>query len=185
MSKSKTKTNNRLKVFFFIFGLILILTSISGKFYLSTRLSFFPTTTNPKSDTLGNNLNLTLISIPEQNIELPLFETRIKNGIWQISENGASLLNSTAFPKSEDRYVIYAHNTLNKFGKITYLKPGSRIYLLDKSGKILKYEVTLTQIVNPNQVDVLTKKDDNNLILYTCTGIFDSKRFVVKAAQIS
>jgi LPXTG-site transpeptidase (sortase) family protein len=191
MSKSKKPKNelklllsNNLKYTFLTLGLILILISVAGRAYSFTKLSFFIPGAADQKEVSKAPEALKLISIPEQNIELPLENTKINKGIWQISENGASLLNSSSFPKTEGKYIIYAHNTLDKFGKITNLKRGSRIYLAGKNGEILKFEVTSTQVVNPNQVEVLTEKSADTLILYTCTGLLDSKRFIVKASPI-
>lgn len=181
MLKNRKKVKFNLKKSFLILGIILILLSIIGRTYESTELSFFASTSKTENQIEQEKPNFSIVSIPEQNIELSVKETKIKNGVWQISDGGASLLDSATFPKTEGKYIIYAHNTLDKFGKIVNLKAGSRIYLVSKSGQILKYEVTATEIVNPNQVEVLTEKSNNTLILYTCTGFLDSKRFVVKA----
>jgi LPXTG-site transpeptidase (sortase) family protein len=180
MSKSKNPRAN-LKKLFLCLGLLLILISFAGRAYSFTNLSFFIADSEPKQEVTQVQTDLAVISIPEQNIELPLETTKIKNGIWQINNSGASLLDTATFPKTEGKYIIYAHNTLDKFGKITGLKKGSRIYLAGKNGEIKKFEVTSTQIVNPNKVEILTEKSADTLILYTCTGLLDSKRFVVKA----
>ncbi len=70
------------------------------------------------------------------------------------------------------------------FGPILSLKKGAEIKIEDEKGNVYKYEVKETKVVLPKNIEVLNPTQDETLTLYTCTGNFDLKRFVVIAKKI-
>jgi len=108
----------------------------------------------------------------------------IKNGVWQISYQNATFLSSSATPGSGGNVVIYGHNKTAIFGNLPYLSIGQQIYIKTGDGKIHKYEVYKKDFVGPERVDLISPTDKEELTVYTCWGIFDQSRAVIKAKPI-
>lgn len=124
----------------------------------------------------------TQIIIPKVNIDLPIEETAITNGIWQIGPNGASHLAISARPGEKGTIIMYGHNTNNRLGPIRWLGKGEKIQLKSADGKIFTYTITKTMQIASDKVDILNQKGET-LVLYTCDGFADLKRFVVIAKR--
>lgn len=125
----------------------------------------------------------TFISIPSVSIGLPVSQTSIINGIWEIDKNGVSHLSSSAYPGDNKGVIMYAHNTHDRFEKLHLVNIGDQIAVTTRDSKLYKYKVSSILVVSPNEVDVLMT-DSESLILYTCTGFADLKRLVVIAERI-
>ncbi len=101
------------------------------------------------------------LSIPKFNLELPVMaETNdAKLKIAPCRFYGSVLANNL---------VIGAHNYSRHFGKIGDLSPDDEIYFTDADGNTYKYAVVSIEILQPNDVDILTNAE-YDLTLYTCT----------------
>jgi LPXTG-site transpeptidase (sortase) family protein len=164
-----------------IFGFVLVLFALTLLMPKETNLSF------AKEDHLIKEVqtyNPTRIDIEKIGVSLPIGETSIKDGKWSINPDGASHLDISADPGVEGNIIIYDHNLIHRFGKISELKPGDIIVVTSEDKKEYRYKVYETIIVDPTQVDVLHNYDTQTLTLYTCYGFLDSKRFVVKAERV-
>ncbi len=124
------------------------------------------------------------ITIPSIKIDLMVDPAEIKNGVWQISYQNATFLSSSATPGSGGNVVIYGHNKTAIFGNLPYLSIGQQIYIKTGDGKIHKYEVYKKDFVGPERVDLISPTDKEELTVYTCWGIFDQSRAVIKAKPI-
>ncbi len=123
------------------------------------------------------------LSIPSQHIDLPIFPTTITKTVWGDTKQGVSYLTSSPIPGTIGNSIIYGHNWPNLLGPLTKVKPGEKITVRFADGQKVIFTVKFTSIVTPDQTHVLEKTDDARLTLYTCTGFFDSKRFVVTAIK--
>jgi sortase A len=121
------------------------------------------------------------IWIPRVKIDLSVSPAKAKEEIWEISENGASYLLGSGIPGRKGNVVIYGHNRKNLFGPIRWLKNGDEIIIKNGKGEEFAYKVRETKIVSPENIEVLAPTEEPVLTLYTCTGVFDSRRFVVVA----
>jgi LPXTG-site transpeptidase (sortase) family protein len=121
------------------------------------------------------------ISIAPVKIDLPIQQTKIVNGTWEISETGASHLAISANPGQPGPIILYAHNTNERFGHIRKIKQGDRIMLVTTDLKEHTYVVKETRTVAPTELSVFFSRPGEQLYLYTCTGFADLKRFVVRA----
>jgi LPXTG-site transpeptidase (sortase) family protein len=175
-SAKKTQSVSRAKIYFLI-GFTLL--SIYGlwKVNQSTKYSFAYT---PHASVSKKGLP-TFIAIKDNNIFLPIKETFIQNGVWEISDDGASHLASSGRPGDKNTIIIYGHNTLAEFGSIPYVSVGEPIILSTSDGKTYTYRVTKTVVVNPTDIQVLTSQQGETLILYTCYGFADLQRYVIIA----
>lgn len=107
-------------------------------------------------------------------INLPIFESRIENQKWETTDKGVSRIGN----------IYYGHNYPNLLGNLTKIKPNDIIEIKHTDNSIKKYKVMLTQEVNPDQKDILNLANDNKILIYTCSGFLDSKRFIVVAEKI-
>lgn len=124
------------------------------------------------------------IIIPEAGIGLEVISQEIVDEKWKISETGASYLLGSGAPGKPGNMVIYGHNKRNLFGPIRWLKKGAEIKVETEDGQTYNYKVVETKTVSPKNVEVLSGTEDITLTLYTCTGVFDSQRFVVVAKML-
>lgn len=161
-----------------ISGLLLVI--IPTFFYINegVQLAFF----TPKVPVVAKTLPApTWVSIPSVQMELPIVEEAIGNGVWGIAESGISHLNTSARPGEDGPIILYGHNTNDRFGPIRWLSTGSQITLTAGGNKQYVYVVEKTFDVSPDQVSVLLSQKGETLILYTCDGFADLQRFVVIA----
>lgn len=120
------------------------------------------------------------LAIPAVKMILPVEQTTITNGTWGISAKGVSHLSTSGRPTENGAIILYAHNTFDRFGPIRWLPVGKEIVLNTADGKSHFYVISKTFEVYPNQLEVFDQKTET-LILYTCSGFADLKRFIVIA----
>lgn len=129
-----------------------------------------------------NNKSLpTEITIPSLGINVPLYPAHVTSQQWQTTESGASYLTSSPLPGTQGNSIIYAHNWRSLFGNLVNAKVGQEVVVTypDKTQKT--FVIAYTSVVSPDQSTILAPSDDKRITLYTCTGLFDSKRFVAVA----
>lgn len=119
-------------------------------------------------------------------VSLPVVESgRIENGTWAVSDTSANHVRQSASPGQEGNDIIYAHNLLRLFGKIQSTKIGENITVRTTDGNLYTYQVISITIVDPSQTELLQPTKHEALTLYTCTGLLDSQRFVVRAIPVN
>jgi LPXTG-site transpeptidase (sortase) family protein len=121
------------------------------------------------------------ISIPKLGISLPIYKSTIVNNVWQTTDLGASYLISSPLPGSKGNSIMYAHNWVSLFGPLQSAKVGQEVIVTYPNGKKKTFVIEYTSVVSPDESSILAPSKDNRLTLYTCTGLFDSHRFVAVA----
>lgn len=172
----------KLTKFLWIIGIVLLVISLAYKAHEAAKLSFYFSPA-VRIDTAITN-RPTFITIKDLNILLPVAETTIVNGVWQIDDNGASHLATSARPGEAGPIIIYAHNLKSRFGSLPYASIGEEVLLTTADGKTHVYKVTQKEVVDPHQTNILANQTNEVLILYTCTGFADLQRFVVFATPV-
>ncbi len=160
-----------------VIGVMLIGLSIVLKQVLGQDLSF-------KAQDLPNQIRGEVpikIAIPQVKLQLPVEETAIVNGQWEVAENGASHLVSSAGINGGGNIVIYGHNKNSALGPIRWLSLGDEIRLTGKDGGERTYLVTRMATIAPSDIHFVLPTDKEQLTVYTCTGFWDKDRFVVIA----
>lgn len=124
------------------------------------------------------------IIIAGTSINLPIIPSTIHNQTWETTEVGVSYLTMSPVPGEKGNSILYGHNWTDLLGPLTEVKPGQtiRIRYEDESQKTFMVENTAT--VSPNDTSILMASAEPMMTIYTCTGLFDSKRFVVTARPI-
>jgi LPXTG-site transpeptidase (sortase) family protein len=128
-----------------------------------------------------NGMAPTRIQIPTLGINLPIFKSTIVNNVWQTTDLGASYLTSSPLPGQKGNSIIYAHNWVSLFGPLQSAKVGQEVVVTYPNGQKKTFVITYTSVVTPDQSTILAPSTDKRITLYTCTGLFDSHRFVAVA----
>lgn len=126
----------------------------------------------------------TAISIPSLSIQLPIHPAIVKNNTWETTDTGISYLITSTLPGKKGNSVFYGHNYESLLGKLPRIQAKDTIEITLSNGDHKKYTVSYTQIVTPDSTYIVDQTADERITLYTCTGFFDSKRFVVVAVPV-
>lgn len=177
---ARLKLEREILLFFFL-GTLLTSFFFGMRFYQARVLSFEKVPDRPL--VLGGAKPVE-VEVPAAHIKLAVEESGIVDGVWQISKKGASHLDISSSPGQNGNIVIYGHNKNSLFGPIRSIKEGTEILLKDGVGGIYRYQVARTVVVGPSEVNYVEPTREETLTLYTCTGLLDSKRFVVIAKPI-
>lgn len=189
--KRKTKLSKRLTSLFrgvsmqtkllLIGGLLLIFVPLFFYVNEGVQLAFFTPHVIPVKKLMAAPI---WIEIPQVNIELPIVETALRGSTWEVSNHAISHLAISARPGEDGPIILYGHNTNDRFGPIRWLSTGQTIVLKTEDKKSYMYKIVRTEQVDPNQVSILVQQSGQTLILYTCDGFADLKRFVVIAKPL-
>lgn len=174
--RSFSKLSLRTKALF-LFGFLFICISLLWNLNQTIQLAFFTPHVTPIPKTHATPTQLIIQKI---GTDLPIEETAITNGVWQVSEN-VSHLTTSARPGEKGPIIMYGHNTTDKLGPIRWLSKGDTIEIKTADGKTHDYIIDQTMTVAPNKMDVFTKRTGETLIIYTCDGFADLQRFVLIA----
>lgn len=104
---------------------------------------------------------------------------------WPISTIGVNLVNSEAVLGISGNSIIYGHNWKSIFGDLKKLQEGDQIVVYNGNSEKLVYRVNKVNVVDTKQVSLLSNHGANELTLYTCIGILDSKRLVVTSSFVA
>lgn len=160
-------------VLFLIFGIYL-----TWQRTTPLRLSFADM---PQNSLGANKPARAILSIPTANIKLPIIPAAINNGKWEDTKLGVSHLISSPVPGAIGNSIIYGHNYPNLLGPLERVKPGDKVNIQLSDSTQKNFTVAFVTIVTPDQTHVLNNSEDSRLTIYTCTGLFDTKRLVVTA----
>lgn len=174
--------NPRRRSLLLIFGGFVLLLFGGVNYYKIRILSFSQV---PVAESVKLGQVPTQVTIPSIKLDLPIETGKIVEGVWQISETSATFLESSAPPKTGGNIVVYGHNKKAIFGSLPYIEVGNEIYIKTTEGQIHIYEVYKKEIVNPTRVDLVSPTGFEELTIYTCWGLFDQKRVVIKAKPLS
>lgn len=171
----------RSPLIFLISGLLLLF--FGGFNYYRLRILSF--TSTPTESTLAQKGELPeRITIPSIGIDLPVEVGEIKDGVWQISGDSATFLSTSVRPGGAGNIVIYGHNKKVIFGNLPYLSLGQKIYVKTVDGKIHIYEAYWKDFVGADRVDLVSVTSKEELTIFTCWGLFDQNRAVIKAKPV-
>ena len=177
------KKSKDVLISFAILGLVLIALGVYIR-YCNSILSFKHTSEYPQKYERIAYAKPVKLTIPSVNIETIVEEKNIVEGIWEISRNTASYLSKSAVPGQGGNIVIYGQNKENVFEPLNEVDLDEEIYLSDEEGEIHRYYIVDIQVVDSDDTEVVLPTDYEVLTVYTCTGLFDSKRLVIKASPV-
>lgn len=120
------------------------------------------------------------IKIP-QFVDISIQPDVYENTQWTTSETKASYLIQSALPKEDGNIIIYGHNKREILGNIRALKGNEVITLTLSDNSERQYKIVKISEVYPSQTQYLQPTTTEMLTIYTCSGLFDQKRFIVQA----
>lgn len=125
--------------------------------------------------------NPTRLLIPRIQLDTPVVEVTIENGVWQVAEYAAGYHRGSARPGTLGNTVISGHKGLYGavFLRLDELMPGDEIFLY-AGPRLFRYLVVEKKSVWPHQVEVMAQTPVPTLTLITCTA-YDTQRLVVVA----
>ncbi|MBI2611522.1 sortase [Candidatus Gottesmanbacteria bacterium] len=147
----------------------------------SPRRLSFDINTYPSKNTLAVKRLPKRITIKKLGIDLPIYPATLAKGQWEASTEGVSYLSSSVIPGEVGNSILYGHNWTNLLGNLPNARPGQEIVIEFDDRSIKKFTIKYTTVVSPTDFQILDPSNDVRLTLYTCTGFFDSKRFVIVA----
>lgn len=124
------------------------------------------------------------LAIPKLQIHLAVVSGTVENNQWTMTRRGVSYLTSSPIPGEHGNSILYGHNDLSLLGNLTKARPGDLIEVTMDDGTPRLFVVDLTGEVTPKQTEILDDAGDTRLTIFTCSGLFDQKRFVVVAKPV-
>lgn len=179
----KLKNKKIILLSLLVVGPMLVSIGLFLLFYERTILSF-KRTPEKAVLTVGRKPAPARIIIDDLGINLPVAESQIVSGIWEISSKGASHLDISARPGENGNIVIYGHNRKVIFGSLPYIWVGDTIKIVNAEGQTFKYKVVNKATVKPDNLEFVLPKSEEVLTVYTCNGFLDTTRFVAIAKPI-
>ena len=178
--RKKTTKSSRFPIFLIAIGLVLMGIWGMHRYFYNRSLSLSDALLATYSQKRGQ-VALPIHITAGEKIKIPVVEGGKINGVWTVSATAANHVLNSAIPGESGNIIIYGHNTLKIFGNIQSLTQGDIIQVRTTDGVLHKYKVTITRTVSPSKTDLLAPTKTEVLTLYTCTGLLDSLRFVVRA----
>ncbi|GAB4214613.1 MAG: sortase [Roseiflexaceae bacterium] len=125
----------------------------------------------------------TRLTIPAIQVDTPVKEVFVVDGVWEVAEYAAGYLHGTALP-GDGNTALAGHAGLRGavFRDLGRLKPGDDVYL-EAGGWSYRYRVRSLTNVWPTQIEVLDQTPTPVLTMLTCTN-WDTQRLVVVADLI-
>jgi len=163
-------------------GSLLFATSLLFARYNPNRLSF--NRTPEFIEQRQDSSEFVSISINNVGINLPIETTTIENDKWGISKNAVSYLSGSALPGQIGNSIFYGHNYNSILGNLVETKPGDIITVFYKDGSKKDFVIRYTFEVSPKDTSILSQSNERMLTIYTCSGLFDTKRFVAVAFAV-
>ncbi|MEP7167557.1 MAG: sortase [Candidatus Woesebacteria bacterium] len=117
-------------------------------------------------------------------VDAPIEPMALVGSSWAISPDKVSFLTQSKRPGEAGNIILYGHNTRQILGNIRALKGHETIILTTGDGKEHSYTVSQMKEVDPSDVSWLQPTDTETLTMYTCSGLLDSKRFLVRAIPL-
>jgi sortase A len=119
--------------------------------------------------------------IPRIQLDTPVIEVTVENGIWQVAEYAAGYHRGTARPGTVGNTIISGHKGLKGavFRRLEELSPGDEV-LVYAGPRLYRYIVKESIRVWPYQVEVMAQTSNPIMTLITCTT-YDTQRLIVVA----
>lgn len=123
----------------------------------------------------------TRLVIPSIQLDTPVVEVTIVDGVWETAAYAAGYHRGTARPGTVGNTVISGHKGLDGavFMRLEEVDIGDEV-LLQAGQRLYRYVVAEKKSVWPQQVEVMAQTSRPILTLITCTA-FDTQRLVVVA----
>lgn len=175
-SYSPFKTRRKIFLLLIAFGII---TSFYGVFKSSPYTK--PNLSGSKDQSGQLVFNPGHISIPKIGVNIDIIPGGVAKGNWLLADDRVMYLPTSGRLGQGFNTILYAHKRKNLFENLKNISIGDLIVVEDKQGRKFSYRVYEKKDIKPEQAEELISDQSNNLTLFTCNGIFDQYRLLVKA----
>ena len=125
------------------------------------------------------------IIIPTVRIDLYVEESEISDGTWELSETKASFGKGSSYlDEMLGNSVIFAHARRGLFAPLKDVKINDPIVIVGTEN-IYVYRIAQVEKVKPEEKEKVKSLGDTNLTVFTCDGVYDEYRLVVKAKRVN
>ena len=154
------------------------------KFFLTISLIFLAIFSFPTKSFAQLYGEPVKIIIPTVGINLPVAKARIVTDTWEVLNNAASYGENSALPGKSGNTVIFSHAIKTLFGSLPNVAIGTYVYV-QTANNTYTYKITDTTSVHSEDLSILKADKESALILYTCEGSADERRFTVRAVLVN
>jgi hypothetical protein len=104
---------------------------------------------------------------------------------WVTDDRHLTYIRDSGRPTEDRPLVLYGHNTRSLLGNIRVLTGNENITLTTTDGHQYLYLIEKIKEVSPDDTAFLNSVQGDRLVMYTCSGFWDSKRFIVVARRMA
>ena len=124
------------------------------------------------------------IQVPARNIDIDIEHAEVENGTWEVPEFSAGYADGSSYLDEEHgNSIVFAHARNGMFRDLLNVQLEDEIIVMGTKN-IYKYKITSIEKILPDEIDKIRSLGDHNLTLFTCEGINDEYRLLVKAERI-
>lgn len=118
------------------------------------------------------------IYISKLNLYLPIQNSPIINGQWQISDEKTAFYGQhSSLPGKAGTTIVFAHAKKGLFAYLPLLKTEDSITLATKKS-IYVYKIKYHKFLYPEDLSFIKTHGENMLAVFTCFGKNDTKRII-------
>ncbi|OGE25670.1 hypothetical protein A3C26_01760 [Candidatus Daviesbacteria bacterium RIFCSPHIGHO2_02_FULL_39_12] len=125
------------------------------------------------------------IRISKIGVDADIVRGGIINGEWILSDNEILYLPTSGELGEGFNTVLYGHKRPGLFADLINLTEGDLIEVSDNQDDKFTYEVYLKEEIEPRQTGKLISIQRDDLTMFTCDGVFDESRLLVRAKFVS
>lgn len=151
-------------------------------------IGFFKTPNYPKPQQTQASQQVSepkSISISKIGVEADIVRGGIVNGEWILSDTQILYLSTSGKLGEGFNTVLYGHKRSGLFGDLKNITKGDEIVVSDSQGREYTYQVYQMEEIEPAQTEKLVSTQKDDLTLFTCDGVFDDSRLLVRAKFVS
>lgn len=124
------------------------------------------------------------ITIPSIAVHTAVASGGLENGKWILTDSSAFYLPTSGKLNEGYNTVIYAHKLPRLFANLHTVQIGDLVEIKDDAGTTFHYQVYDKQVVKSEELEKIQSTIPNSLTLFTCDGLTDTERLVVRARLV-
>lgn len=128
--------------------------------------------------------NPSVLVIPKIGLHVRLVPGGIMQGKWILADTAVQFIPLTGDAILDDKLILYAHKRAGLFLALSDVNTSDSIFIITDKNVLREYRIYAIERAKPDEIEKLGAPD-HTVVLFTCDGLFDQYRLVVKAKLIS
>lgn len=125
------------------------------------------------------------IVVPARDINLAVVHSELENGTWVVPDHTAGFAEGSSYiDEPHGNTIIFAHARNGMFRNLLNTQIGDSITVMGHEN-VYTYRVHSIDKILPDEIDKVMSIGGEHLTLFTCEGINDQYRLLVKATRIN